>query len=452
MGARNRMASCLLAVAAVGVGAGTLTADVPHQATVLRGVLPPAATTPTATSTPAAVPTSAPTLPTSGATLPTSAATVPPSAATVPTDAASVPTGAAAVPTSAAAAPIITAAPRTPAPTLPVSTFRASPASRASAHQPSAAPASAAGHSPAPAAPATTRAHGSGKGSTPAAPSHRGHGRHGHPQHSPGPAGPVLWNGDFETGGVPHGATGPRCGTGSADGPDSASDQYSSTQEMGNTACTDQVVLTGERTRTPTSRRAARITMGPHQQRELLVSKFGWRPDAHGSVDLWYGLSLYYDPLTWQQGAGYRKELSAASWDDPFGLRTKGPNGSLNGSSDLRSDGPHLALRRNTVRNQQHFYADGLGLDEIDLGPVAVGRWMDLVVHVRWSTTSSNALREAWRDGVYRGRRISLNAVDELPHHLRVGQYQDTGIGHSRVTYIDNVRIGTSYAAVDPSR
>lgn len=33
-----------------------------------------------------------------------------------------------------------------------------------------------------------------------------------------------------------------------------------------------------------------------------------------------------------------------------------------------------------------------------------------------------------------------------------VGQYQVTSIGHPRISYFDNIRIGMSYAAVDPSR
>lgn len=402
MSARSRIVSTVVVSAAVCVAAGVLVEDGPHRAALLGGSVPPAATVPAPASTAGRSPSPAP------------AATSTPTPTLTP----------------ATALPAATLSAR-PTPTHPVGP-------RAVPQQP-ARPTPARTTVPSPAAPSTR--------TTPHPPAPKQH-----LPAQPTPSGPVLWNGDFETGGVPHGATGRRCHTGAADGPDSRSDQYSSTQEMGNTACTSRVVLTGERTRTPRSKRALRITMGPHQQRELLVSKFGWRPDARGSVDLWYGLSLYYDPFTWQQGAGYRRELSASSWDDPFGLRTKGPNGSLNGSSDLRRDGPHLSLRRNTVRNLQHFYGDGRGLDEIDLGRVVVGRWMDLVVHVRWSTTSHNALREAWRDGVYQGRRTSRNAVDTLPHHLRVGQYQDTTIGHSRTTYVDNVRIGTSYAAVDPSR
>jgi hypothetical protein len=272
----------------------------------------------------------------------------------------------------------------------------------------------------------------------------------------------VLWNGDFETGGVPHGATGPSCGTGGADGPDSTADQYSSIQEMGNTACTSTVSMSTSRTRTPDSKRSLKIVMGAKQQREQAVSKGTWRPDSRGSVDQWYGFSIFYDQ-DWNLGAGANKEISGSFWHNPVAWRCDCPNGSMNlaGDMDMNNENgkafksfttPHMVLRRNTVMNQQGFYKDGLGLDKLDLGPIVVGKWMDFVVHVRWSTTTTGALREAWRDGVHMGSRSSLNAVDTSVERLRLGQYQATNIAHTRTSYFDNVRIGTSYAAVDPSR
>ena len=277
-----------------------------------------------------------------------------------------------------------------------------------------------------------------------------------------GKAGRVLWNGDFERGGIPHGANGRSCGIGKADGGDSARDQYSSIEEMGNTACTNRVALSGARTRTRDSHRALKVTMGARQQRELAKSKFGWRPNASGSVNQWYGFSLYYDK-NWNLMGGLRKEVSASDWIDPVGWRTQGKNGSLNFSGDMNLSNangkaykkfstPHMILRRNTVKNNEHFYKDGKGLDKLDLGPIVTGRWMDFVCHIRWSTSAHNALRECWRDGKYMGAKRSRNAVDTEVHHLRIGVYQETSVRHARTLYADNVRIGTSYAAVDPSR
>jgi hypothetical protein len=277
-----------------------------------------------------------------------------------------------------------------------------------------------------------------------------------------GRAGRVLWSGNFERGGVPHGANGRSCGTGKADGGDSRADQYRSIEEMGNTACTNRVSFSRERTRTSDSHRALKVVMGPRQQRELAKSKFGWRPNARGSVNQWYGFSIYYSS-DWNQMGGLLREISGSDWVNPVGWRTQGANGSLNFSGDMnmsnangrsykKFSSPHMILRRNTVRNNEHFYKDGKGLDKMDLGPIVTNKWMDFVCHIRWSTTRHNALRECWRDGHYRGAKTSRNAVDTRVHHLRVGVYQETSIRHTRTMYVDNVRIGTSYRAVDPSR
>ncbi len=273
--------------------------------------------------------------------------------------------------------------------------------------------------------------------------------------------GRVLWDGAFEVGGVPPGANGSSCGTGGSVR-DIGSDQYASVEELGNTDCTSSVELTSTTTRTPDSERSLKVVIGPNQQRVQPQSTFAWVPDDKGTVDQWFGISMYYD-ADWNLGGGLTEEVSAEYWHNPIAWRTEGENGSLNFSGDMDLNNgngesyeefsePHMVLRRNTVMNDEGFYEDGQGLDKIDLGPIVTNEWMDFVCHIRWSTTSTNALRECWRDGVYMGARTSLNAVDTNIHHFRVGQYQTTSIDHERTTYIDNVRIGTSYLAVDPSR
>lgn len=271
----------------------------------------------------------------------------------------------------------------------------------------------------------------------------------------------VLWDGGFDTGGIPHGANGPRCDTGLADGADSAADQYTSVEQQGNTNCDNQLDLVTERTRTPDSERALKIVLAPGQQREQPQSRFTWVPDDRGTVDHWYGFSFFYDD-DWNLGGGLAREVSGSYWHNPAAFRMDGDNGSLNFSGDMdlnNADGrpyekfttPHLVLRRNTVQNRNGLYTDGAGLDKIDLGPIVTNQWMDIVCHIRWSTTATNALRECWRDGTYMGARTTRNAVNAVTHRLRVGQYQTTEIKHARTTYMDNVRVGTSYAAVDPS-
>ena len=159
---------------------------------------------------------------------------------------------------------------------------------------------------------------------------------------------------------------------------------------------------------------------------------------------------------------GLRREISGSDWVNPVGWRTQGANGSLNFFGDMNMSNangrsyksfssPHMILRRNTVRNQEGFYKDGKGLDKMDLGPIVTNKWMDFVCHIRWSTTRHNALRECWRDGHYRGAKTSRNAVD-THSPARGGLPGGTSIRHTRTMYVDNVRIGTTYRAVDPSR
>lgn len=249
----------------------------------------------------------------------------------------------------------------------------------------------------------------------------------------------VLWDGGVETGGLP---------AGSITGGGTTDSAFSSIQQQGGAGLSSIVT---ERTRTADSTRSLKIVMPPFTQREQPSSSYSWYPDANGTVDHWYGFSIFYDS-DWNLGGGIANEISGSNWHNPIAWRMQGDNGSLNVSGDLVDGKPHLMLRRNTVKDKEGFYTDGLGLDKIDMGPVVVGKWMDFVVHIRWSTTSKNALREVWRDGVYMGGSTSLNAVGTAKHVLRIGQYQKTNIGHTRTSFYDNVRIGTSYAAVDPAR
>lgn len=241
----------------------------------------------------------------------------------------------------------------------------------------------------------------------------------------------VSWDGGFDDGGVPAGTV-----TGGGTG----STTYSSIQQWGGAGTSSLVT---DRRRTAGSTRALKAVLPAGAAREQWVSSRTWTPDAKGTVDSWYGFSMYLDK-DWDQGKGLAAEVNGSSWFIPAEWRSAGTDGSLSLTGASVGGKPRLELRR------RGSFADGLGSDKIDAGPLVTERWMDFVVHVRWST-AGGAVRELWRDGVLLGRKTSSNATSSAVHALRIGPAQATSITHTRTTFVDNVLMGSSYAAVDPA-
>jgi len=242
----------------------------------------------------------------------------------------------------------------------------------------------------------------------------------------------VTWDGSFDDGGVPAGTI-----TGGGTG----SSQYSKIQQWGGAGTSSLVT---DRRRTAGSTHALKAVLPAGAAREQWISDRTWTPDATGSVESWSGFSLYLDE-DWDQGKGLAAEVNGSSWFIPAEWRSTGKDGSLSLTGTSVEGEPRLELRRRGA------FADGLGNDKIDAGPLVTGSWMDFVVHVRWST-AGGAVRELWRDGVLLGRKTSSNASSTAAHALWVGPAQATSITHTRTTFVDNVRMGSSYAAVDPAR
>lgn len=242
----------------------------------------------------------------------------------------------------------------------------------------------------------------------------------------------ITWEGGFDEGGIPR-------GTLTAGG--TTNPQYSQIQQYGGAGTS---ALVTDRRRTADSTRALKAVLPANAQREQWVSSHTWRPDELGSVNSFYGFSLFLDK-DWELGQGLAGEVSGSSWFIPAEWRS-GAGGSLSLVGTNVGGKPRLELRRRGT------FSDGLGTDKIDAGPLVSGAWLDFVVHVRWSISSGTAVRELWRDGVLLGRKTSRNAASTGEHALWLGPAQAGSIAHSRTTFVDNVRIGTSYGEVDPSR
>ena len=85
--------------------------------------------------------------------------------------------------------------------------------------------------------------------------------------------------------------------------------------------------------------------------------------------------------------------------------------------------------------------------------PIQKGKWVDLMFHIRFSQGNDGFL-EAWKDGVAltsdRGatRITGPNMYNAEPNYLRLGLYRGKGQTQTNTFYYDEVRIGTTKAAV----
>lgn len=196
----------------------------------------------------------------------------------------------------------------------------------------------------------------------------------------------------------------------------------------------------------PPSRGARRDT--PNRMQIHPAGRLSWRDGS----DAWYGISMYLaDDWDLDQVANNREyfaSLLSMRWGD-IGHRRSGPGGGISLRRVAGDSRPHFVAGRETTG---WSYRDGDGNDQIDIGPVVKNRWIDFVVHIRWSASSSGGLREYWRDGKLMGRSTNQNMGTDSRVIHRMGIYQGVGVDHRRTLYWDNHRIGRSYAEVDPSR
>jgi hypothetical protein len=90
-----------------------------------------------------------------------------------------------------------------------------------------------------------------------------------------------------------------------------------------------------------------------------------------------------------------------------------------------------------------------------DLAPAATGRWVDWVLHVRFSADPDEGYVEVWKDGQQVLDRFSPEGGTLYPgpdgndaSYVKTGYYRDPEIDRPGTVYFDNWRIGTSRAAV----
>lgn len=125
--------------------------------------------------------------------------------------------------------------------------------------------------------------------------------------------------------------------------------------------------------------------------------------------------------------------------------------------SVLDTQSPVLALRYRagrfslTQRNLTRFLDDG---DEVEvaLPPLALGRWTDVVLRVRWSGASDAAV-QLWLNGTVAAALEGMPTLlpDTAGYVMQhVGLYRDSW-PTAWSMFLDNVAVGASFADVDPA-
>ena len=117
------------------------------------------------------------------------------------------------------------------------------------------------------------------------------------------------------------------------------------------------------------------------------------------------------------------------------------------------TDIPPLTLEYVHGKLQMHR---GRGRNIIMLGSVEKGRWFDMVFHVKWSANEDGFV-EVWKDDVLisRSKGPTLNGpaakgFKQYGTYVKFGGYRGKYIKSIQSFYLDEYRIGNSYAEVVP--
>jgi hypothetical protein len=164
-----------------------------------------------------------------------------------------------------------------------------------------------------------------------------------------------------------------------------------------------------------------------------------WSPTANGNDnEVWFGFAFYL-------GTGYvLNDLTATNYHNVAGFRHFTSNDSTFYLTVESEDGG-LVMRRATTST----WSDGLGSDQMMVGAVNLG-WNTVVLHAKLSTTSTNALREVWVNGVYGGAQTTANITGTSDVRLRMGPYNNPNFANDRTFALDNIRVGNNFNSVNP--
>lgn len=169
-------------------------------------------------------------------------------------------------------------------------------------------------------------------------------------------------------------------------------------------------------------------------------------------MDRYFGWSLYVPSAGWATGAWQ----IAGQW-----------HSNVNNGDAWDSASPPLTFvlgNSNFGADVTHWYIGGGSSNpanipwwSYDLGAIAFDTWVDFVVHAKFTTVQANCVLRAWVNGV---KLVDLSpppyqllyaTTGDRYNYWKVGYYRDGTMTNTASLYWDNVRIGGTYASVDPS-
>jgi hypothetical protein len=258
----------------------------------------------------------------------------------------------------------------------------------------------------------------------------------GTPTPPPTGAGTQLWGSDFET----------LSGVATPNNLGSYRTLYRAIQHDYDSTVKCSIETSTERARTGT--RSLKMTVGASAPtggvgRCLPTANFA---NARQGTDLWYGISVYLDNIDLSQVSGGRQFFFDGQGFRYTNTGANGPGAAMIGDRD--TTGPFWRSGMNLSGTVGDFKAGSRTVCRL-----VNGQWLDMVQHVHWSA-GSDGVYETWCDGVkvgpaYTGPTLMSSG---LTAERRIGVYEGTGVTEDRTVFWDNDRIGTSFAAVDPSR
>ena len=233
-----------------------------------------------------------------------------------------------------------------------------------------------------------------GGGSAPPAPAHA-------PTPTLGPQPPALWLGDFETGSL-------------------------SQWDLVQAAAADRIRVVPDLVRQGRFATRFEVRDGDNkggERAELARTDMKEKP----GTEYFYGWSTHFAP----------NFPSTGGWQEI--IQWKGDN----------SGSPPLAV--DVDNNVLKLQAGPQASDRTPLWKTTLerGRWLDFVVHVKWSPDAKVGFVEMWFNGAKVLERRSLNTMyPGKDNYLKQGLYRSTNVSGPSVLWHDGMRVGTSYEAV----